>query len=65
MPKLIVKSEKENLSIKVLSDLSRQNKNPNKILVDYNYYNNIIITIFHIKKILKQKDKTAIFMKNK
>ena len=55
MPKLILKSEKENLSIKVLSDLSRQNKNPNKILVDYNYYNNIIITIFHIEKNITTK----------
>jgi len=49
------------LSIKVLSDFSRQNKDPNKILIDNNYYNYIIITIFPNEKNIITKRKRYTF----
>jgi hypothetical protein len=49
------------LSNKVLSDFSRQNKDPNKILIDNNYYNYIIITIFPNDKNIITKRKRYTF----
>jgi hypothetical protein len=49
------------LSNKVLSDFSRQNKDPNKILIDNNYYNYIIITIFPNEKNIITKRKRYTF----
>ena len=49
------------MSIKVLSDFSRQNKDPNKILIDNNYYNYIIITIFPNEKNIITKRKRYTF----
>ena len=49
------------MSNKVLSDFSRQNKDPNKILIDNNYYNYIIITIFPNEKNIITKRKRYTF----
>ena len=49
------------MSNKVLSDFSRQNKDPNKILIDNNYYNYIIIIIFPNEKNIITKRKRYTF----
>ena len=49
------------MSNKVLSDFSRQNKDPNKILIDNNYHNYIIITIFPNEKNIITKRKRYTF----